>query len=900
MAEWFNSLRRRVHALLHRRQFEQDLQDEVAFHLAMREDTLRQASGGDAPTIARRKFGSVTKIREELRDTWRIAPRVASLIGDLGYAARTLRRSAGFATVVILTLGLGIGANTAFFTVVNAVLIRPLGYANADRLVSLEEGFPQARVTRLPFSALDFNDLRRYQQSFETLAAYRNIPLEISGDGTPERIAGAKVSPDLFYTLGVFPSLGRTFAAEDDRPGTDVAILSWGLWQRRFAANPSVLGQRILLDRQPYTIVGIMPAGFTFPRRGPQFNHEPADVWVPIGFTNREQLERGSMHANSVVARLKPGVSMAAVSAELDVLAERIAAAYPPVVRGAGFSPALHAQPFRESISGQLEAPLLMLLAAVGMVLLVACANVANLILSRVATRTREFAVRTALGASHARLIQLLLSEAILLSAAGGVLGVVIGYAAVKAAPAVLVRTVPGLHDLTLDIRVLAFTAAVGVATAVIFGLVPLPALDRRTPVNALRDEPSRATGGPRKLRIQHGFVVLTVTLACVLLVGAGLFIRSFATLIGTDVGFRPAQVLAVSTTLPRTFYATAASVRAFHASLSRTLAALPGVRSISLATDLPLASYDQRAFSIEGALPNSPQPATHLSWVEGPFFETLGITLERGRFFAADEHVENRRVVIVNDKLAARAWPGQDAVGKRLKWGAVESPAPWLTVVGVVHGVADGPLGTEPNIHAYEPFRQLPDYFLNGATNQFGRDLKAAMLAEGDPRLLASLVRQEVAKLDPALAIDSIQPMDDQVREVTAPQRFSSLLVTVFAAIALLLATIGLYGLLAFTTTERQKEIAVRVALGARRWAVIRMVVGQGARLVAIGLAAGLLCSLALTRTVAALLYQSNPYDLVAFALIPAVLVPSALVACALPAWRAARVEPIAALRAD
>ena len=606
------------------------------------------------------------------------------------------------------------------------------------------------------------------------------------------------------------------------------------------------------------------------------------------------------MHANSVVARLKPGVSMATVSAEFDVLAERIAAAYPPVVRDAGFSPALHAQPFRESISGRLEAPLLMLLAAVGMVLLVACANVANLILSRVATRTREFAVRTALGASHARLIQLLLSEAILLSAAGGVLGVAIATRQSR-------RRRRSSSDRTRPSRSHARHSRAGVhgrrrprhrrhlCAGAAAGARPSHA-GRRA-----RDEPARTTGAPRKLRIQQSFVVLTVTLAWYLLVGAGLFIRSFATLIGTDVGFRPAQVLAVSTTLPRTFYATAASVRAFHASLSRTLAALPGVRSVSLATDLPLASYDQRAFSIEGALPNSPQPATHLSWVEGPSFETLGMTLERGRFFAADEHVQNRRVVIVNDKLAARAWPGQDAVGKRLKWGTVDSPAPWLTVVGVVHGVADGPLGTEPNVHAYEPFRQLPDYFLNGATNQFGRDLKAAILAEGDPRQLASLVRQEVAKLDPALAIDGIKPMDDQVREVTAPQRFSTLLVTVFAAIALLLADdwpLRPPGVHHHRTSERDRRPsgARRQAQGRRQYghrsgwhgsSPLGSPPGCSARLRSRG--PWPRCSTSPIRT-----------DFVAFALIPAVLVPSALVACALPAWRAARVEPISALRAD
>ena len=900
MAEWLNSVQLRLRALLRRRQLERDLEDELAFHLAMREEQLGTSGTTDAGAGARRRFGNVTRIREDLRESWALAPRLGGLVRDFQYAARTLPRSPGFAAVVVLTLGLGIGANTAFFSVVNAVLIRPLGYADADRLVLLYEGFSK-RIDRLPFSALDFDDLRGWQQSFEAVAAYRNVPFEISGGGRPERITAAKVSPDLFRTLGVGPTIGRAFSADEDRPGVNVAILSWGIWERRYAGDPAIVGKRIQLDRQSYTIIGVMPEGFVFPRRGPLINGEPAEVWVPIAFTNRERAERASMHNNSVVAKLRPGVTLDVARAELALLAERIAGNYPAALRNAGISPEVTATPLREEVSGRFQTPLLMLLAAVGLVLLVACANVANLILSRVTGRAREFAVRTALGARRTQLVQLLLCEALLLSAAGGVVGVAIAWWAVNAAPAVLTRTVPGLHELAIDLRVLAFTSVMSLATAMIFALVPLATLDRRNPADSLRDEPSRTTSGGGRLYLQRGFVVVTVTLACVLLVGAGLFIRSFAALAATDVGFRPAQVLTASMTLPRTFYTTGASVRAFHESLARSLSALPAVRSVGLATDLPLTTYEFRAFTpddsslVEGAL-----PATSLSWLHGPYFESLGMTLKRGRFFAPDEYVQNRGVVIVNEKLAALVWPGQDPIGKRLKWGAVGSQAPWLTVVGVIGNVADGPIGAEPSIHAYEPFRQMPDVFLNGAVSQFGRDVTAAILADGDPRALSALVRLEISKLDPELAIESIQLMDDKVSEVVAPQRFSTLLVGVFAGIALLLASVGLYGLLAFTMAQRQKEIGVRLALGAERRAVMGMVIGQGARLVAVGLAIGLLGSLALTRLVASLLYQSNPYDLQAFAMIPSVLVPAALLACAIPAWRASRVDPIKVLRSE
>ena len=624
-------------------------------------------------------------------------------------------------------------------------------------------------------------------------------------------------------------------------------------------------------------------------------------MFVPIAFTARERVERSNMQINSVIARLKSGVSLQAARAELDVLSQRIAANYPQVIRQAGFSPRLSAQPLREEISGRLQTPLMMLLAAVGLVLLVACANVANIILSRAAGRRREFAVRTALGARRAQLVQLLFCEGLLLSTLGGTIGIAIAYWAIQAAPAVLTQIIPGLHDLAIDFRVLAFTAAICLGTTLIFAMVPVTTLDRRNSGDALRDDHSRTTSGPSVVQIQGGFVVLTVGLACVLLAGAGLFIRSFTALVATNIGFRPAHVLTASMTLPRTFYTTADSVRTFHQGLSRNLLALPGVRSVAVATDLPLTSYELRAFTPEGPnIPEAVQPTTTLSWVHGPYFETLGVKLRRGRFFVADEHLQNRLVVIVNERLAELAWPGQDAVGKRLKWGGPSSQAPWLTVVGVIGNVADGPIGAEPRIHAYEPFQQLPDFFLEGAPNQFGRDLRAALLIDGEPGALAPLVRQEIAKLDRDLAIESVQTMDQQVTDIVAPQRFSTLLVGAFAGIALLLAAVGLYGLLAFSIAQRRREIAVRMALGAGRNTVIGMVIAQGARLVAIGFIAGLAAALALTRVLASLLYQTNPYDVVAFAVVPAVLVPAAFMACALPAWRATRVDPIAALRAE
>lgn len=900
MAGWWSSVRLRLRGLLRRDRLERDFDDELAFHLAMREEQLRH-SGQDAPrAAARRRFGSPVGIREDLRAAWAVAPRTSALVRDLRYAARVLRRTPAFTAVVVLTIGLGIGANTAFYSVVNAVLVRPLGYADSDRLVSVSEGFPDARIDRLPFSALDFDDLRAQQQSFESVGAFRILGFELS-EAASERVTGARVTADLFPTLGVSPVAGRTFSAEEDRPGVHVAVLSWGLWQRQFGGDRGVVGRPIQLDRQSYTVVGIMPEGFVFPPRGPQFNGQPADVWIPMAFSDRERFERGSMHNNSVVARLRRGVAIDAARAELDVIAARVAASYPPGARQAGFLPRMFVQPLREEIAGRVKAPLLLLLSAVGLVLLVACANVATLFLSRAAGRTREFALRTLLGAGRRQVVQLLLCEAVLLSLAGGAVGLALAFGAVRAAPAALAGALPGLHALAIDWRVLAFTAAACVGTALVVGLAPLLALDRRNPADALRDEPARATPARRTVRLQGGFVVAAVTLACVLLAGAGLFARSFAALIAVDLGFRPGEVIVASMTLPRSFYATPSSVRAFHDRLSRSLAALPGVRSIGLATNPPFTSHDARVFTPEHApAGDGGAPTTKLTWVHGPYLETIGVTLRRGRHFTSDEYAQARGVVIVNQKLADVVWPGRDPIGNRLKLGGRGSAAPWLTVVGVIANVADGPAGAEPGVHAYEPFRQMPDFFLANTPNQFGREVTAAVRAADAPASLPPLVREAVATLDRQLAIQRIGTLEERVGEVRAPQRFGTLLVGVFAAIAVLLAAVGLYGLLAFTTAQRRKEIAIRMAFGAERRSTIGLVIAHGARLVAAGFAAGLAGSLAFARFLSSLLYQSDPYDPLAFVLVPAVLVPVALVACAIPAWRASRVEPIAALRTD
>jgi len=829
---------------------------------------------------------------------------VTTFLYDLRHAARALRHQSGFLAVVVLTLGFGIGINTATFSIVNAVLIRPLPFDQPDRLMALTERF-SGFADNAPFSPPDFIDLQREQHSFDGVAAYAPRPAELSGTATPVRIDVSKVSWSLFDVLGIEPMLGRPFTEEEDRPGVDVAVLSYELWETRLGADRSIVGRTITLDRRPYTVVGVMPPGFSFPLRGPGFNSRPAAAWVPLAFTAQQLQVRGNERIYNVVGRLKAGTSIDEARAELEILGGRVNERYPLAARNRNFSIGFAVKPLREEASGPLQRPLLLLLGAVGLVLLITCANVANLVLSRAAVRRRELALRAALGSSHARLLQLLLAEGAILSIAGSAIGVLLAQALVAVVPASVASTLPTVRDISVDVRVLAFTGGISILTSILFAMVPLVGFDRRGPGSTLQEDTSRTTAGLRRHRMQSGLVVSTVTLAFVLLMGAGLFLRSFSALMATDGGFDPDRVLTASVTLPREGYPMASTVRAFHESLFRRASSLAGVRSAALITDLPLERYERRALTVEnGVAVSGPPPSTNLSWTYGPFAQTLGIRLIAGRTFTGVEDVQPQGVVIVNERLAQRFWPGQDAIGKRLKWGS-DSPQnqnAWLTVVGVVADVADDGFGAEPFLHAYEPFSQFPDNVLNnvGGLVSFGRLVKLAVRTTADPRALVASVRGEVASIDRQLALQSIETMEDRLGTAVAPRRFSVMTLGAFAGGALLLAAIGLYGLLAFSVAERRREIALRVAIGAEPQSILRMVVGHGLKLVAVGLTVGAVASFAVTRVLTSLLYQTDTHDVVTFVVVPVVLVLISLVACALPAMRALQVEPITALRSE
>ncbi len=825
---------------------------------------------------------------------------MSSLMFDVRHAIRALARAPVFTAVTIVTLALGIGANSAIFSLVNAVLIRPVGYQQPERLMMIYEGIPEANIPRFGVSPADFIDLTQYQQSFTEIGVYRNRPFELSGTGEPQEVNVAQVTPSVFSLLGVNAAMGRTFT-EDDTRETLVAILSHGLWQSRFGGR-DVLGERLTLNRMPYTIVGVMPASFQFPRRGPELNGEPADLWLPLVFNPFERQARGMFYNHSVLGRLKDGQTPEQAATDTGALAARIRANYPAQLRNSPFSLVVMAVPLLDELSGQVRQPLLLLLGAVGLVLMVACANVANLMLSRAVVREREIGLRTALGAARYRLFRMVLTESLLLTLVAGAVGLLLGYWTIRAMPSVITTSLPGVSDVSLDGRVIAFTIAVSVLTALVFSLAPLHGGATRDVNDLLREGTSRASGGIRQHRMQAGLVITSVAFAFVLLVGAGLLIRSLNNLLAVDPGVRAENVMSMRVSLPPAGYRDAAGIRAFYRNLHDRLRAVPGVRSATIASDLPLdPDGERRAFWPDrpgdaGGVP----PSVAVTWTHGQYFETFGIPIVRGRAFSPEEEAETRPVAIVSRGLASRFWPGEDAVGKRVKWGVSNSTAPWMTVVGVAGDVVDGALGAEPIIHIYVPYSEIPDQQLAAPTLGLLRRMTVAVHGELNAVGFAVPTRAAIAALDQALAVTDVTTLEQVVSDASAPKRFSAIVLAAFAAGALLLAGIGLYGVLAFGVAQRRREIGVRLALGAEISEVMSLILRQGMGLTAIGLVLGAIGAAAAARLLRSQLYDTAVYDVWTFAAVPVVLAVVALLACYLPARKAASVDPMVALRVE
>jgi predicted permease len=807
-----------------------------------------------------------------------------TLLSDLRYGVRVLLRAPGSSMIAIVALALGIGANTAIFSLVDAVLLRPLPYAQPDRLVQVWEdathlGFP--RNTPAPGN---FVSWKEQNQVFEDMAASRNASFNLTGRGDPEAVVGRSVTANLFPVLGVAPALGRVFTAEEDRPGgPPVAVIGHALWQRRFGGDAGVVGSTVEVDGRTTTIVGVMPRDFVYPKR----EHE---MWVPLALP-AEQMANRNAHYLQVVARLKPDVPVERARADLAAIAERLARDFPASNRDVG----VVVVPLAEEVLGDTRDAVLVLMIAVGCVLLIACANVANLLLSRATARRREIAVRVALGAGRLRIVRQLLTESVLLAVLGGALGLTIALWSFDLLATFIPTGASHAAALGLDARVLGFTAALALATGVVFGLAPALSVTRQDLGDELKAAGSHGFAASHR-RLRGALVVSEVALAFLLLAGAGLMLQAFARVRAVDPGFRAGNVLTARTMLPSPRYDDAARRNAFYDAVLARVEALPGVISAGYTGFLPLTNRGgSQGFSIEGRPPPPPGVINDANYrvVSHGYHATVGTPLQRGRLLAPSDRAGSQRVLVVNQTFARKFFPGEEVLGRRIKHGPPDSDAPWLTIVGVVGDVRQMGLEQDARAEVYVPYPQFEDH------NFFSpKDL--AIRVEREPMALANAVRQAVWAVDPLQPVADVQPLEALLDRETASRSVQTSLLGGFAALALVLASLGIYGVLSYTVAQRRREIGIRMALGAHAGQVVRMVVRQGLVLWAIGIAIGLLAALALTRALASLLYGVSATDPLAFAAGAVALGLVAAFASWLPARQAARVDPMITLKAE
>jgi predicted permease len=803
-----------------------------------------------------------------------------TLLQDARFALRVLRRSPGLTLAVLLTLALAIGATSAIFSVVDAVVLRSLPYQDPDRIAVILGRFDRAGFPRVPVSPNELIVYRAQSHSFEGIAAYATVEANLTGVDAPAHLSKAWVTPNLFSVLGVKASLGRTFLEGEDRADTaHVALLGHALWRARFGGDPSVLGRTVSLDGEPFTVVGVLPSGFDLPHK--------ADVWVPIAFTP-EQTAAPSMAGGrflTVLARMKPGVTLASAQRDMDGIAARFIEDYGvPYTKDTGWGITLVS--LKEHLLGDSRGALLVLLGAVSFVLLIACANVASLLLARTAARHREIAVRAALGAGRRRLTRQFITESVVLAVAGGAAGLVLATWGIDALTSFVPERLPGVSEIHLDGRMLAFTFAVTITTGLLFGVAPALAASRADPAEVLK-EGSRGSAGKRAGRLRRALVVAQVALAFILLVGAGLMIRSLAALTRRSPGFDPSGLLTAKISLPSAKYQDDRKIVAFFDEISRRAQGLPGVRAVGATSILPLVSRNDRGFDIEGE-PRPPGEAAHAAEVRSvsdTYFDAMRRPLRSGRWFTDRDRAGAPPVVIVNEALARRNFAGRDPLGRRVQ--LVDDP--FVTIVGVVADARELSLDEEASPTLYFPRAQRPM-----------RTMALVLRASSDPAQVAPLLRAEVRAVDADQPVSAMITMDDVVAQALGPRRLSLLLFAIFAALALVLATVGLYGVTSQSVTQRTREIGVRVALGAEARSIVRMIVGRALALALLGLAAGVVASLALARTLASLVYGVQTYDPLTFLVIGAVLFATTLLASYLPARRAARVDPVIALRAE
>jgi predicted permease len=814
---------------------------------------------------------------------------------DLHYAWRLLVKEPAFAAIAILTLALGIGATTAVFSVVNAVLLKPLPYPAAERIV-----FPWRLAPRgvdvgfhdLPWSRVEFLTFAEHTKTFESFGAFLGEWINFTGSGDPVRLGGTRVSAGFFPALGVSPAIGRVFTAEEDQPGRDrEAILGYRLWRERFGADPSILGRAVHLNGVPYTVVGVMPAGFAFPRMAEMpgsfaFPRE-AELWVPLALPHGS-LRRGEPSELAVVGRLAAGVSVAQAQAELDLFEQQMDREIP---RAKGwFGSAIRSM--SDQLVGETRRPLVMLLLAVGVVLVISCTNVANLLLTRSIGRARELTMRTVLGASRGQLIRQLITESLVLSAIGGGAGVLFAMAAVDGIKAFGPANIPRLADVSLDVRVLLFAVGASLLTGVVFGLAPAIVVSADHLGRSLRETDLRTGTSGRGARLRNALIVSEVALALVLSVASGLLVRTFVHLVHADGGFNAERVLTFELTLPASKYAEADQMVRFYDRALQRIRTIPIVAAAGLGETVPMGGAGESTglrIPDRPIVRNEDRPFANFTVVSPSYFSAVGTTLLRGRDFLESDTADAPPVAIVNRAMAERFWPGKDALGKEV--GVPIAPFN-MTVVGIVADVKHLTMRETPGPEIYVPFTQKP--WPSMAT------MHVAVRTKGDPPNATAALRAAVAAIDPDVPLANVAALSTIVGDAVAQPRFSMYLLGAFGALAVLLACIGLYGAVSYAVAARAQEIGIRLALGATRVQVVRMVLEQGMRVTAAGVAAGLVAAIAAVRAIAAYLYGVEPTDPLTFAGVALALIAVGGLACYVPARRATRVDPIAAMRAE
>lgn len=810
-----------------------------------------------------------------------------SILQDLRYGLRILFKNPGFTAIAIITLGLAIGANTAIFSVVNAVLLRPLPFQDAERLVkvSIIEGKEEGTGSMSP---ADFLDYRDENQAFDYMAAYIPWGVTLVGEGDPERLSGALVSATFFSLLNAQAITGRTFLPEDDKLAAQRAIvLSYGLWQRRFASNPNVVGNAITLNGESFTIVGVMPRDFRFPNKTELWGL-PRRIVPELPFnTGGDILQLRGLQYLNVIARLKKGVSLEQAQTQMEGITARLREQFPQENSHKSIKLAF----FQDYIVRGIKPALLLLLVVVGLVLLIACANIANMLLVKSTARQKEFAIRTALGASQVRLVRQLLTESILLAISGGALGLLLAIWGTDLLVAVSPTTTPRAQEINLDSTVLGFTVAVSLAAGILFGLAPVAQSFRLSLTDRLKEGSLSIVGGWRNQRMRSLLIVTEVAISLVLLVGAGLLLKSFLRLQQVNPGFSPESLLTMRMSLTGTRYETGRQRATFYHQLVDRIKALPGVQAAGGIESLPIEGRGAfYSFSIEGR----PAPASPLDLSAGfhsatpGYFQTMGTPFLKGRDFTERDDENATNVVIVNETFARKFFSEEDALGKRVSFGTNDSGDPnWLEIVGVVGDIKHVGLETEAEPETYVPYLQTPYRFIT-----------IIVRAATEPASLVAAIRKEALALDPQQPLYDVKPMEQVLEQSIAERRLIMLLLSIFAAVALALAAVGLYGVMSYSITQRTREIGIRMALGAKASDVLKIVIKHGMVMVLIGVAIGLAAAFILTRLMASLLYGVSATDPTTFVVIPLFLLAVALMACLIPARRATKIEAVAALR--